>query len=62
MELLRERRIDGQLLTAMRVVGGFATFKKERTICEKIDSKFPKKPNGDIDEDFRAGPRVPRCP
>lgn len=38
------------------------TLKKQRTICESIDAKFPKKPNGDIDDDFRAGRKAPRCP
>jgi hypothetical protein len=61
-ELLRERRVNGELLTALRVVGRFTSLKKEQTICERIDPKFPKKPNGDIDDDFRVGPKVPRCP
>ena len=47
---------------AVRVTGRFTTLKKEQTICERIDPKFPKKPNGDIDDGFRAGPKVPRCP
>ena len=62
MELLREQKTNGEWRRAMRVVGRFTSLTKERTICESIDPKFPKKPNGDIDDDFRAGSNARRCP
>jgi hypothetical protein len=62
MELLREQRVNGKLVRAMRVVGRFTSLKKEKPLCETIDPEFPREPNGDIDSDFHSsGPKLPRC-
>lgn len=62
MELLRERRVGGKLVRAMRVTGKFTSFKKEKALCETIDPEFPRKLNGDIDSDFfSSSTELPRC-
>jgi hypothetical protein len=61
IELLREQKVDGELRVAIRVKGRFTSLAKEQTICETIDPKFPRKPNGDIDDDFKSEPKAPRC-
>jgi hypothetical protein len=58
-ELLREQKVGGQQYVALRVIGSFG--KRPETICEIIDPKFPRNANGDIDDNFKAGPKAPPC-
>ena len=63
MQLLREQRVNGKVVSAIRVVGRFASLRKEKLLCESIDPDFPRNVNGDIDDDFRVtvGPKPPHC-
>lgn len=41
-QLIREVRVGGRWLRAIRVMGRFTSLKKERIMCEIIDSNFPR--------------------
>jgi hypothetical protein len=61
-ELLRVVRVSDGWARAIRVMGRFTSFKKEKVMCETIDPKFPRNATSILSE-FKPinGPKPPHC-
>jgi hypothetical protein len=62
IEMLRVVRVNDGWSRAVRVMGLFTSLRKEKTMCETIDTNFPRNANHLLDE-FKPinGPKPPRC-